>query len=74
MKPSSAVVIQDEVIRGLIHMPSKASVHQTLARTGVDEIWNEFDDPSEEDQELSVKDVPGGTMTFVFERVSKTGL
>lgn len=74
MKPSSAVVIQDSVIRGLIHMASKASVHQTLAGTGLDEIWNEFDDPAEEDQEFSVKDVPGGTMTFVFERVSKTGL
>lgn len=66
-------MVQDEVIRSLIRVGKKPP--STLAGTGLDEICDDFEEPLEQHQEeLMVKDLPGGSITFVFERVSKTGL
>ncbi|KIM23797.1 hypothetical protein M408DRAFT_332159 [Serendipita vermifera MAFF 305830] len=70
MKPTAKHRIQDTVLRGLLH-PSQGDANADL--NGTDE--EALDDGSEQDMtsrmpELNVRDVPGGTVTFTFERFS----
>lgn len=77
LRASSVNLIKDSILRQLVHTtPSTASKGQVLDPE-TDDLWNSFDDNEFEasaEQETPVQDVPGGTMTFVFERVSKTNL
>ncbi|KAG8822142.1 helicase, partial [Serendipita sp. 401] len=63
-------LIQDRLLRSLVHTPRGGE-----SKSLDDEFFWDVDEkgPSEE-EETPVRDVPGGTMTFIFERVSKTGL
>ncbi|KAG8756642.1 helicase [Serendipita sp. 396] len=70
MRQSAVSLIQDRLLRSLVHTPRGGE-----SKSLDDEFFWDVDEkgPSEE-EETPVRDVPGGTMTFIFERVSKTGL
>ncbi|KAG9055465.1 helicase [Serendipita sp. 407] len=71
MRQSAVSLIQDRLLRSLVHTPRGGE-----SKSLDDEFFWDVDEkgPSEEEEETPVRDVPGGTMTFIFERVSKTGL
>ena len=69
MKASAKVHIQDSVLRGLIYSPN--GENPDVTPTDEDSLWEEVDDDVPGDTpDLNVKDVPGGTVTFAFERLT----
>jgi hypothetical protein len=69
MKSTARDLIQDTVLRGLIYSPRGVD---GLPPIDEDEhLWNDIDDDAPAAQpDLNVKDVPGGTITYAFERFS----
>lgn len=66
MTSIAKVSIQDEILRDIV-----PSTRQTDGIVDLD-LWDETAEGRV--TEMAVKDMPGGTVTFVFERVSKTDL
>jgi len=65
MQALARELIQDNILRGLIY-PSQDAVDSA----GFDDrLWDEEDGHTPA-PELKVEDVPGGTITYVFERFS----
>lgn len=58
--------IQDDMLRA-VHLTRQTIIDVDLEDKDADQS---ITDP----KEVAVKDVPGGTITFVFERVSKTDI
>lgn len=66
MKATAKSRIQDAVLRGLLHC-----ANTDVTRSDEESLWDELDDDKRREiPELNVKDVPGGTVTFAFERLS----
>ncbi|PVF93834.1 hypothetical protein CPB86DRAFT_85171 [Serendipita vermifera] len=77
---TAAGLLQDSVLRALMVKPS-GNITGNNKSENSDELWDAFDyDDGTEDGALakpnaiSVRDLPGGSVTFTFERVSKTDL
>jgi hypothetical protein len=69
MKSTARDLIQDTVLRGLIYQ-SQGIDDSALADENK-HLWDDLDDDTPAVQpDLNVKDVPGGTITYAFERFS----
>lgn len=62
MRTRASDSIQDALLRGLVHTPAEVSFDDSA-------LWDESDGLDED-----VKDVPAGTITFLFERITKTDI
>lgn len=69
MKSTARDLIQDTVLRGLVY--SARGVDGPRPIDEDEDLWNDIDDDTPPAQpDLDVKDVPGGTITYAFERFS----
>ena len=69
MKSTARDLIQDNVLRGLVYSPRGVDSSPPIDED--EHLWNDIDDDTPPVQpDLDVKDVPGGTITYVFERFS----
>jgi hypothetical protein len=69
MKPTARDLIQDAVLRGLIYSPQ--GVDAPTVNEEDKDLWDNLDDDTPAaPPDLNVKDVPGGTITYAFERLS----
>jgi DNA repair and recombination protein RAD54B len=78
---SAKGLLQDNVLRALVVNPNGTAIGNRTSPEDPDGLWDGFGyDDSTEDGTLtksnviSVGDLPGGSVTFAFERVSKTDL
>jgi DNA repair and recombination protein RAD54B len=73
LRPFAGENVRDQVLRKLLHVPAPAPLSAAAAakkpgRSAVLDALDEGGDFEDEPAELSLQDIPGGTISFLFEK------
>jgi DNA repair and recombination protein RAD54B len=72
LRPSIGTHIQDDILRKIVSISTNGNSSKA-SNTQLETIFSAVD-IGEMDKQRSVRDVPGGTISFLFEKCSKTVL
>jgi DNA repair and recombination protein RAD54B len=70
LRPSAAENVKDQVLRRLLYSapPAQASTRPPSGRSALLDALDRDDDLDDEQPEVNLQDLPGGTISFLFEK------
>jgi DNA repair and recombination protein RAD54B len=68
LRPFAGENVRDQVLRKLLHAPALPPVAKKPGRSAVLDALDEVGDLDDELAEISLQDIPGGTISFLFEK------